>query len=178
MRRCGRCLDEDVIVRCTKKVLDLLGRKLAADEPLGSEVEWYVNLLWIDKRKNLLMVEAETLFAIFVADVRKAEIVPFETFVVDRVREALEDEGLPAQTFGRLDPGGVTVARTASKKVLGTMNDMALHIRYAAEDYGGIQHVDVAAVTHWLRTSLHRGPDYIRPIEVARERASRRAVWN
>lgn len=35
-----------MIVRCTKKVLDLLGRKPDhVDEPSASVVEWYVNLL-------------------------------------------------------------------------------------------------------------------------------------
>lgn len=123
-------------------------------------------------------MEAETLFAIFVADIRKPDIVPFEVFIADRVREALAEEGLPTQTFGRLDPHDVAITRTASKKVLGTMNDMAVHIRYAAQDNGGVQNIDVAAVTHWLRNSLHRGPDYIVPIEVTRERASRQAAWN
>ena len=58
------------------------------------------------------------------------------------------------------------------------MNDMAIHIRYAAQDYGGIENVDVAAVTHWLRNSLHRGPDYIVPIEVVSQRAASQAKWN
>ncbi|MGH2758366.1 MAG: DUF6933 domain-containing protein [Actinomycetota bacterium] len=108
-----------MIVRCRKKVLDLLARTPDSDEPSGSDVDWHVNLLWIDKRKNLLMVEAETLFAIFVADVRKPAIVAFEAFVVDRVREALVEEGLPAQTFGHLDPDAVKLAEQRARRCSG-----------------------------------------------------------
>ncbi|MGH9203370.1 MAG: DUF6933 domain-containing protein, partial [Vicinamibacterales bacterium] len=43
-----------MIVRCTKKVLDFLGTKPVSLEPAEKVFEWYVNLLWIDKRKNLL----------------------------------------------------------------------------------------------------------------------------
>lgn len=87
-----------MILRCTKKVRDLLGKKPdPLDDLSEAESEWYVNLIWIDKRKNLLIVEAETLFAIFVADVRKADISPFEVFITVRIGSELLSEGLPPQ---------------------------------------------------------------------------------
>jgi hypothetical protein len=53
-----------VIVRCTGKLLNLLGKHSVAlvDAPATSD-DWYANLLWVDRRKCLLIVHADTLFA-------------------------------------------------------------------------------------------------------------------
>jgi hypothetical protein len=48
-----------MVVRCTVKLLRLLGaspRSLAAHEP--SDENWYANLLWLDRRKCLLVTVA------------------------------------------------------------------------------------------------------------------------
>lgn len=168
-----------VILRCTKKVRDLLGKKPdPLDDLSEAESEWYVNLIWIDKRKNLLIVEAETLFAIFVADVRKADISPFEVFITERIGSELLSEGLPPQLFGSLDPSGVRLAPTASKSVLGTMNVTSMYIHHATFQEGGLRFCDAAELSRGLRRLLHRGPDYIVPIEVARARAASRSRLN
>jgi hypothetical protein len=45
-----------VVVRCTKKMLDLLGgRKLTLSEPAPSDEDWYLNLVWIERQKCLLL---------------------------------------------------------------------------------------------------------------------------
>lgn len=169
-----------MILRCTKKLLVLLGRQAEtlALADVHEESEWYANLIWIDKRKNLLIVEAETLFATFVSDVRKADISPFEAFVTERVRSELLSEELPSQLFGSLDASRVRIARTASRSVLGTMNDMTMYIRHATLQAGGVQFCDAAELSRRLRRSLHREPDYIVPREVAAERAAAQAKWN
>jgi hypothetical protein len=67
-----------VIVRCTAKLLNLLGKHSVAlvDAPATSD-DWYANLLWVDRRKCLLIVHADTLFALFAADVRVGDLRPF-----------------------------------------------------------------------------------------------------
>jgi hypothetical protein len=61
-----------MILRCTAKMLTLLGAGPAAlvTAPPSAD-DWYLNLLWIDRRKCLLLTHAGTLFPVFVADVRR-----------------------------------------------------------------------------------------------------------
>ena len=52
-----------VILRCTRKLLRLLGTETAADpRPMPGTGDWYANLLWFDRRKCLLLTHAGTLF--------------------------------------------------------------------------------------------------------------------
>ncbi|MCA1699222.1 MAG: hypothetical protein LC790_10115, partial [Actinobacteria bacterium] len=51
------------------------------DAPTSSD-DWYANLLWLDRRKCLLIVHAGTLFALFVADIRVRDLRPFKRRIV------------------------------------------------------------------------------------------------
>ncbi len=64
-------------------------------------------------------------------------------FVVARIRAALADERLPASALGELDADDVRLAQTASRRILGFMNDSALACRYSVEHAGGLSHTDL-----------------------------------
>jgi hypothetical protein len=73
-----------VTLRCTRKVLALL--KIAAPalaDPPPTDDDWYVSLLWLDRRKCLLLVHSETLFPVFVTDVRAADLRPLGSFIIE-----------------------------------------------------------------------------------------------
>ena len=98
-----------MILRCTKKVLDVIKPAgLAGDAP-GPE-DWYANLLWLDGRKCLLLTHAATLFTIFEPDVRAAGLRDTRTTVTGLIARELAREGLPPNTFGEIKT--VTVAKT------------------------------------------------------------------
>lgn len=156
-----------MIVRCTLKVLKLLGERPAADAEPGVD-DWYLNLLWLDRRKCLLLVHATTLFPVFTADVRAAELRPLRHWIRQRVQLELDAEGLPADALGDLDTEEVVVTKTASRRMLGIMNDMAMHAEFAIYHAGGIAGLDVADLNRTLRRGLHtHGGDYARPLELA-----------
>jgi hypothetical protein len=154
-----------MLVRCTAKALGLVGRaefSPDADDPN----EWYLNLLWFDRRKCLLLVHAATLYSTFVRDIRKADLQPFGQWAVAATASALADEGFDSDLFGALDPDSVVTSKTASRRVLGFMNDMALHIEYAMYDDGGLPRLDVAGVNHGLRRTLYQvDGHYITPMD-------------
>ncbi len=68
---CGiSAYDRLVILRCTSKLLAVIGPALAAKPaPAPDAEDWYANLLWFDRRKCLLLTHAATLFSIFEANV-------------------------------------------------------------------------------------------------------------
>lgn len=163
-----------MILRCTAKMLALLGvRAGALREVPSSDDDWYLNLLWIERRKCLLLTHAGTLFPMFVADVRKADITPIEPYVVSLVEENLRSEGLAANTLGLLDPDDAHLAKTASRSILGIMNDTAHHVRYRIEAMGGIDRSDTLFLNRFLRRTLHsRAGNYVTPLDlVARLRS-------
>jgi hypothetical protein len=125
----------------------------------------------VERRKCLLLTHAGTLFPIFVADIRKAEITPIGPYITEIVEEHLRSEGLPPDTFGRVDPGDMKLAKTASRSVLGVMNDAALHARYRIEAMGGIERTDTVFLNRFLRRALHnRAGNYVTPLDLVARR--------
>jgi hypothetical protein len=80
---------------------------------------------------------------------------------------ALLEEGLPPDLLGRLDAREVVLAKTASRRVLGVMNEMAFTCAWRTEEVGGLGNLDVDELNHWLRRRLHSsGGDYHEPLEL------------
>jgi hypothetical protein len=161
-----------VVVRCTGRLLTLLGRQsvtLVDATPSGDD--WYANLLWLDRRKCLLITHAGTLFSVFVADVRVPDLRPFERRISDLITGALSDEGLPSDLLGHVEPSEVRLARTASRQIVGVMNRMAFEIGWHSDQVGGLRHLDIDDLNHRLRRSLYtKDGDYRIPLELAYER--------
>jgi hypothetical protein len=153
-----------MVIRCTRKLLDLLRPAEPLADPEPSDGDWYANLLWIDRRKCLLVTHAGTLFSVFRPDVRATELRAFGFFVAAAIGAELHDEELRPETFGPLaDP---QLARTASRQVLGFMNEMAFQIRWQAEDAGGLEHSDPRQINRWLRRTLYSKDGYAKPLEL------------
>lgn len=57
---CGiRAYDRVVILRCTSKLLAVIGPAIVAKPaPAPDGEDWYANLLWFDRRKCLLLTHA------------------------------------------------------------------------------------------------------------------------
>jgi hypothetical protein len=156
-----------VVVRCTKKMLDLLGRDVTLTEPAPSDDDWYLNLLWIDRQKCLLLTHSRTLFSVFRAGIRVADLRPLGDYVVEAIETELRAEQLPAGTFAQLDPTDVRIAKTASRSTLGYMKEMAFELEWSIASDGGLDRVDIDELNQALRRQLRsHGRDYARPIEL------------
>nr|MBA3365230.1 hypothetical protein [Actinomycetota bacterium] len=84
-------------------------------------------------------------------------------------------EGLPSDALGRLEPNEVRLAKTASRHVLGVMNQMALEIGWHVDQVGGLWNIDVDGLNRHLRRSLHtKDGDYRVPLELVHEGLQRR----
>ena len=165
-------------------MLSLLGtrpRDLVTIEP--SDEDWYANLLWLDRRKCLLLAHAGTLFSVFVPNIRKADLMPIGPSLVPLIHEELEAESVPRDRLGALDSRTIALAKTESRTVLGYMNEMARFCEYAVDDAGGLARSDARELNRELRRELHlsrRPPGYFVPIELAggsRDRPQLRVVY-
>jgi hypothetical protein len=84
------------------------------------------------------------------------ELRPLGRWVAARVGQELKSEHLPADALGFFEPENAVIARTASRRMLGIMNDMAMHIEYAVHDVGGLVNLDVPGVNRELRRGCTR----------------------
>lgn len=105
---------------------------------------------------------------------RKSDLDPLGGFLVDAIVAALDSENLPRDALGVLDGTNAQVTRTASRRVLGFMNETAVHIDYALDRYGSVLDVDVISLNRRLQRSLHgHGKSYGTPLDLVAERALR-----
>jgi len=158
-----------VILRCTKKLLDVIRpEQLATQEPDGND--WYANLLVLDRRKCLLLTHADTLFTIFEPDVRALDLRSTHDLVAGLIMRELVAEGLPVRTFGDLGTEELSIAKTADRSVLGCMNDMAYLCEDAVARAGSLASTDVPSLNRHLRRNINSARDYQRPIDLVLER--------
>jgi hypothetical protein len=162
-----------VVLRCTGKLLSLLGRSAGslADAP-PSEDDSYANLLWLDRRKYLLTVHAGTLFPIFVADIHVSDLRPIERRIIDLIERALREEHLSVDALGRLAPEEIRLAKTVSKQVLGVMNQMAFEIGWHIDpNRRPLERRHARPQSPPAARSLHtKDGDYRLPLELVHER--------
>jgi len=163
-----------VILRCTKKLLAVLGAgRVAEPGPTPDAEDWYANLLWFDRRKCLLLTHAATLFSIFEADVRAVDLRATHRLVTELVERELRREGLPRATFGNLRSQELILAKTADRSVLGCMNDMAFLCEVAISDAGGLAHFDLGELNHALHRNINSSRGYRHPVELVAQQLER-----
>jgi len=158
-----------VILRCTKKLLTVIRPRQLIDRPPEGE-DWYANLLWLSGRKCLLLTHAATLFTVLEADVRAADLRDPGRLVTGLISRELLREQLPADTFGHLDPAGVSLAKTADRSVLGCMNDMAFMCETVTTRSCGLATTDIADLNQALRRNINSARGYQPPIELTAQR--------
>ena len=158
-----------MILRCTKKLLTVIRPRQLADYPPDGE-DWYANLLWLSGRKCLLLTHAATLFTIFEADARAADLRDPGRLVTGLIGRELLREQLPADTFGRPDPASIILAKTADRSVLGCMNDMTFMCETVTSRSGGLASTDIADLNQVLRRNINSARGYQPPIELTAQR--------
>ena len=160
-----------MILRCTKKLLDVIRpEQLASPDPHPED--WYANLVVLDRCKCLLLTQAESLFTIFEPDVRAAQLRETHQLVTQLIERELLSEGLPSSALGNLENQSLAIAKTADRRVLGCMNDMALHCEYSVAQAGSLPVLDVQSLNHHLRRNINSSRNYQRPIDVLIEQVS------
>src|SRR5712692_3434735 len=164
-----------MVVRCTKKMLDLLGaRSVMLSELPPTDDDWYLNLVWIERQKCLLLTHTGTLFSVFRVGIHVADLRPLGNYLVDAIEAELRAEGLPADTFSELDRDDVRLAKTANRSTLGFMTEMAFELGWIITDKGGLRRADINVLNHNLRRMLWNRGEYVRPIELVNQNLNAR----
>jgi hypothetical protein len=159
-----------VILRCTRKLLTVLGSAVAEPAPAPDPEDWYANLLRFGRRTCLLLTHSATLFTIFEADVTASSLRATRQLVTGLIGRELRREELPAGTFGDLGQQEVLLAKTADRSVLSCMNDMAFRCEHAIADTGSLARTDLPELNRSLRRNINSARGYCPPIELVARR--------
>ncbi len=155
-----------MILRCTSRMLELVGsNSLLVDRPADDD-DWYANAFYVERKKCFLLVHARTLFSAITLDVAVRFLRPVDTFVLAQIDQALEAEGLPLDALGITGDEDVQLARTASRSVLASMNDMVQMIRQIVAHEGGIRACDATTLGRFLHNTPNGARGFSTPLEL------------
>ncbi len=77
---------------------------IATPAPAPDAEDWYANLLWFSGRKCLLLTHSATLFSIFEADLRAADLRATGRLAARLIAREVRSKGLPSSTFADPEP--------------------------------------------------------------------------
>ena len=134
-----------VVVRCTRKLLDRLGlvtsSEMRSTTALG---DWYATILFTNPQHVVLLVNASTRLPVVIA-ARDLSTLPSR--FATGLAAVLTDLQIPEEAIaGELrEMQDVVFSTTASRSVLGTMNDYAIYIEAAFRHENGVApHIESA----------------------------------
>ena len=142
-----------VTIRCTAKLLKELGTKPTslATRPPGL-YDWHANLLWVDRKKCVLFTNDLTLYSFLIHKVKKPLSAGFSEQFRLGLFKSLMSDGLNDSQVKRMlgSQDSIVIAKTNSRSVLGSMNDLAFQIKYMVQAKGGLAMVDLAEINRQL----------------------------
>ena len=148
---------------------ELIAHEINNESLLG---DWYVNLLVIDRRKCLLFMNERTLLSFISIGFKKSKNLKHDIHEVfiHHLFNLYKLLGLPLEVLNRVmdDYCEYGYSKTASRKLLGNMNDLA-HLYQATIAYnGGIDHCDLSEIIRSLNHTPQANLNHQYSIDVAK----------
>ena len=159
------------LIRCTGKLQKEMGLKksylLDTEPPFSYLGSWHANLIYIDRRKCVLFVNDKTLFNFIAPDVPRTAIRDLNSLFKDYLRCVLADEGImgPAREKIMSEYDEIEYAKTNSKSVLGSMNDLAFHYKFLIQEEGSIHSAMIPSIIRKLNRMPMGAIEYTYPVE-------------
>lgn len=164
-----------VTLYCSNKLREFLGssyfapQEAASPHPMG---DWNVQLFYHDRKKNLLMVNNKSYYALVFEGIRKDDFKQLEDLFFSRLlTQLLYDEVIQKDDIPRIlnHWGSVQLARTNNdRKVLGTINEFqlqyTLHKEAARFDGRPLLHINHCINTTPTGAAREGRRDYGHPI--------------
>ena len=159
------------LIRCTAKLLKEIGLKpaqLQHGEPNFSFLgQWHANLIYINRRKSVLFVNDRTLLNFVVPDTNRAQIRQLPELFLSTLACFFSDEDVPRGTIATIlaEYDEIGIAKSSSRSVLGSSNDIGFHYKYMIEEAGGVHSWRVPGIIHDLNRMPMQAIKYKFPIK-------------
>jgi len=127
------------IIRTTQKLQKELGIKAADIVPdkilTGAFQEWYAHVFILDRKKQVIFVEMQTLFSFCVPNLARKEIKERFTDIFEKgLGKALYVEGVSGEAISKLMEacrGEIVFGKTENRRTIGAMNELVKHHKYS-----------------------------------------------
>ncbi len=166
------------IIRLTQKLQKEMGLK-ASDLALDKKSmkpfeEWYANMFLLNRKKQIIFMEPQTLFSFCVENVGRKDIRErFSELFQKGLGKALFVEGVNSQIMSKIMDicrGNLVFSKTESRRVGGVMNNCIQHQKYTFWDQDNPVHLQDSCNRHMPSRGFPDGSDdYKSPIEVFAE---------
>ncbi len=166
-------------IRCTAKLQKEMGLKKSDINNLvelnnaGSKSsltlgDWHANLLFIDRKKCVLFANDKTLLNFIAPDVSRAEIRNLDELFISYLYPVLATEGIPPKIVDSFiqEYSKIIYAPTNSKKILGSMNDLAWCYKHMILSDGGVHSCMVPTIISQMNKMPMKPIDYERPTDM------------
>jgi len=162
-------------LRCTGKVIKTLGLKpqdlfevRKSDTLLG---DWYVNEFFIDRRKTFIFMNEKTLLSFIIYGVKKSNLEYFPAPLFKGLDQLLALEGFDKEVVNKVFAGydKMQYTKTASKRVLGNMNDLIMLYKVSINYGGGLKAVNIGQLIFQVNRTPQRNLGWSSSIQIVRE---------
>jgi hypothetical protein len=141
------------IIRCTAKLLTELKTKPTNGLFQSSAwCNWHANLLWVERKKCVLFTNNQTLYSFFLPLIKKPILKNFEEVFRLGLFKSLMTEGFvePQVEFMLREHQHIVIAKTNSRSILGSMNDLAFQIKSMIYATGGLANADLFEINRQM----------------------------
>jgi hypothetical protein len=141
------------IIRCTAKLLNELGVKPTSGPDHSPNLyDWHANLVRLDRRKYVLFTNNETLYSFLARWTKAPRSAEFlERFRLGLFNSLVSEELAEAQVeYMMSEHAQVTITKTNSRSVLGSMNDLTFQVKTMIHMSGGLDDADLSEITRQL----------------------------
>ena len=163
------------IIHCTQKLLKELNVPIIAPDKTPSDSQglgnWYANLIRIDRKKCLLFTNENTLYSFLIPHVKKANLKNIVDEFMINLSFNLQYEGFSLDVIAKVmsEYKEIGFAKTASKKVLGSMNELAFQYEVLIMRKEGLGNVKILELNHTINRVIMRAIQYKHPIEALKK---------
>ncbi len=141
------------IIRCTAKLLtELKTKPLIGPFQSSGWCDWHANLLRVDRKKCLLFTNNQTLYSIFLSSMKKSDLENFDKVFRLGLFTSLLAEGFtePQIEYVLSKHQQIVIAKTNSRSILGSMNDLVFQIKSMIYMKGGLANADLYEINKQL----------------------------
>ena len=137
---------------------------------------WHANLIHINRKKCVLFANDKTLFNFIAPDVSRAEIRELHQLFLSFLYPVLAEEGFSESEREQIasEYEEVRYAKSNSKSVLGSMNDLTFHYERRILMAGGTHSPEVPSIISELNRMPMGALKYAYPVEELRSVVQRK----
>lgn len=162
-----------MIIHCTKKLLsELRIKELSEELETDSFWSWHGNIITIERRKCVLLVNNSTLYTLFIPALRKPDFEAFHLIFGQSLFKNLFHEEIPQAhvelVLSKCEH--LSFAKSNNRSVLGSMNEQKKLLDYYLWQEGGLAYTNILALNKELNRNVLTNIDPKRPIQALKQK--------